>query len=62
MKLSEVDRSKLAPMMRHYAELKDNYQDVILFYRLGDFYDLFNSDMFRPNPALFQSRQPKAGV
>ena len=44
MKLSEVDRSKLAPMMRHYASLKDKYQDVILFYRLGDFYEMFFED------------------
>ena len=44
MKLSEVDRNKLAPMMRHYAELKDNYKDVILFYRLGDFYEMFFED------------------
>ena len=32
MKLKDVDRNKLAPMMRHYVELKDNYPDVILFY------------------------------
>ena len=44
MKLSEVDRNKLAPMMRHYAEVKDNYKDVILFYRLGDFYEMFFED------------------
>ncbi len=44
MKLSEVDRNKLAPMMRHYADLKDKYQDVILFYRLGDFYEMFFED------------------
>lgn len=44
MKLSEIDRSKLAPMMKHYAELKDSYQDVILFYRLGDFYEMFFED------------------
>ena len=44
MKLSEVDRNKLAPMMRHYVELKDNYPDVILFYRLGDFYEMFFED------------------
>mgnify|MGYP005795385881 FL=1 len=44
MKLSEVDRSKLAPMMKHYVELKDNYKDVILFYRLGDFYEMFFDD------------------
>ena len=44
MKLNEVDRNKLAPMMKHYAELKDNYQDIILFYRLGDFYEMFFED------------------
>ena len=44
MKLSEVDRNKLAPMMKHYVELKDKYKDVILFYRLGDFYEMFFED------------------
>jgi len=44
MKRSEVDRNKLAPMMRHYVELKDQYEDVILFYRLGDFYEMFFED------------------
>ena len=44
MKLSEVDRNKLAPMMKHYVELKDQYKDVILFYRLGDFYEMFFED------------------
>ena len=44
MKLSEIDRSKLAPMMKHYVELKDNYKDVLLFYRLGDFYEMFFDD------------------
>ena len=44
MKLSEVDRNKLAPMMRHYVELKDKYPDIILFYRLGDFYEMFFED------------------
>ena len=32
MKLSEVDKSKLSPMMSHYVELKENYKDVILLY------------------------------
>ena len=44
MKLNEVDRNKLAPMMKHYVELKDNYPDVILLYRLGDFYEMFFED------------------
>lgn len=44
MQRSEVDRNKVAPMMRHYLELKDSYEDVLLFYRLGDFYEMFFDD------------------
>ncbi len=40
----EIDRSKLSPMMLHYLETKDNYPDCILFYRLGDFYEMFFDD------------------
>ena len=31
-------------MMKHYVEMKDNYKDVLLFYRLGDFYEMFFED------------------
>ena len=44
MKLKDADRNKLSPMMLHYVELKEKYQDVILFYRLGDFYEMFFED------------------
>ena len=44
MKRCEVDRTKLLPMMRHYVELKDKYEDTIIFYRLGDFYEMFFED------------------
>ena len=44
MKRNEVDRTKLSPMMAHYIELKDNYPDTIIFYRLGDFYEMFFED------------------
>ena len=44
MKRSEVDRSKLSPMMKHYVELKDKYEDTIILYRLGDFYEMFFDD------------------
>ena len=33
--------SGLSPMMRHYLETKEKYKDCILFYRLGDFYEMF---------------------
>ena len=44
MKRKEVDRNKLSPMMKHYVELKDKYEDTIILYRLGDFYEMFFED------------------
>lgn len=35
---------KLTPMMQQYYELKDEYPDAILFFRLGDFYEMFGED------------------
>ncbi|MBN1635909.1 MAG: DNA mismatch repair protein MutS [Deltaproteobacteria bacterium] len=36
--------SKLTPMMQQYLQIKKNYRDVILFYRMGDFYEMFFED------------------
>ena len=44
MKSSEIDRTKLSPMMQHYLSTKDENPDSILFYRLGDFYEMFFED------------------
>ena len=44
MKRSEVDRNKISPMMRQYLEIKDKYEDTIIFFRLGDFYEMFFED------------------
>jgi DNA mismatch repair protein MutS len=44
MKRSEVDRSKLSPMMEQWMEIKDKYNDDLIFFRLGDFYELFFED------------------
>ncbi len=44
MKRSEVDRSKVTPMMQQYLEIKDANPDVIIFFRLGDFYEMFFED------------------
>ena len=44
MKRSEVDRSKLSPMMVQYMNIKDKYNDTIIFFRLGDFYEMFFED------------------
>ncbi len=35
---------KLSPMMQQYLEIKESYKDCILFFRLGDFYEMFFDD------------------
>ena len=35
---------QLTPMMRHYLDTKEKYSDCVLFYRLGDFYEMFFDD------------------
>jgi DNA mismatch repair protein MutS len=42
-----VDRSKLTPMMQHFATLKDQYPHAMLLYRVGDFYETFFQDARR---------------
>ena len=44
MKMQDVDLKKVSPMMRHYISVKNEYPDVIIFYRLGDFYEVFFED------------------
>ena len=39
-----VDRSKLSPMMLQYMEIKDRYPNTLIFFRRGDFYELFFED------------------
>jgi len=44
---SEMEEKKMAeysPMMQHYLKTKEEYKDCILFYRLGDFYEMFFDD------------------
>ena len=36
--------AEFSPMMQHYLDTKEQYKDCILFYRLGDFYEMFFED------------------
>ena len=47
-----MDLSQLSPMMRHYMETKKEYPDCILFYRLGDFYEMFFDDALTASKVL----------
>ncbi|NCU25798.1 DNA mismatch repair protein MutS, partial [Candidatus Nomurabacteria bacterium] len=42
--LDSVDRNNITPMMKQYIEQKEKWTDCILFYRLGDFYEMFFDD------------------
>ncbi|MDR0884988.1 MAG: DNA mismatch repair protein MutS, partial [Clostridiales Family XIII bacterium] len=39
-----IDRSAMTPVMKQYLDIKDEYMDSILFFRLGDFYEMFYED------------------
>lgn len=47
----KIDKNLYTPMMRQYLEIKENYPDTLVFFRLGDFYEMFFND------ALVASRE-----
>lgn len=63
---------KLSPMMQNYMETKEAYKDCILFYRLGDFYEMFFDDALTASKELeltltgkncgLKERAPMCGV
>jgi DNA mismatch repair protein MutS len=64
--------SALSPMMQKYLETKEEYKDCILFYRLGDFYEMFFDDALTASKVLeitltgkncgLEDRAPMCGV
>ena len=68
----QIDRNKLTPMMKQYFECKDKYPDCILFFRLGDFYEMFFEDAIVASKTLeialtgkscgLEQRAPMCGV
>ncbi len=42
--VDELLKLDISPMMKQYLEIKDKHRDLILFYRLGDFYEMFFED------------------
>lgn len=44
MELAQVDLNKISPMMKQYIDVKNQYPNHIVFFRLGDFYEMFFDD------------------
>ena len=76
---TNIDRSKgsdkmanLTPMMQQYIKTKEQYKDCILFYRLGDFYEMFFDDAITASKELeitltgkdcgLEERAPMCGI
>ena len=67
-----IDKEKCSPMMQRYLETKEQYPDCILFYRLGDFYEMFFDDAIKVSRELeitltgkdcgLEERAPMCGV
>lgn len=50
--MSDVNKNEVSLMMRHYLEVKEKYPDCIVFYRLGDFYEMFFDDAIKVSNLL----------
>lgn len=72
MAMNEKTRASLTPMMQQYVKTKEQYKDCILFYRLGDFYEMFFEDALTASKELeitltgkdcgLEKRAPMCGV
>jgi DNA mismatch repair protein MutS len=47
-----LNNEKLTPMLQQYMDIKENTKDALVFYRLGDFYELFFEDALIASKAL----------
>ena len=52
MNRKDVDISKVTPMMKQYLEIKEKNEDIIIFFRLGDFYEMFFEDAIKVSREL----------
>ena len=62
----------LSPMMQHYLQIKEKYKDCVIFYRLGDFYEMFFDDAVKVSSLLeltltgrdcgLEERAPMCGI
>jgi DNA mismatch repair protein MutS len=41
---TNIDKSQLSPMYQHYVEVKEQYPNALLLYRVGDFFECFFQD------------------
>ncbi|MCQ2586624.1 MAG: DNA mismatch repair protein MutS [Treponema sp.] len=62
-----MDNQNLTPMMVQYLSVKQNYKEEVVFFRLGDFYEMFNEDAVEVSRLLnltltHRASQPMCGI
>lgn len=72
MNLKDVDKNQFTPMIQQYIDCKENYPDAIVFYRIGDFYEMFFEDAYIASRELeialtgkdagYKERVPMCGI
>lgn len=70
--MAKEKKKELSPMMKHYQAVKEMYKDCIVFYRLGDFYEMFFEDAVEVSQILdltltgkecgLEKRAPMCGI
>ena len=66
------EKMALSQMMQHYLTMKEKYKDCVVFYRLGDFYEMFFEDAIKVSGLLdltltgrdcgLEERAPMCGI
>ena len=72
MRYNEIAKENFSPMIQQYIEVKEKYDDTILFYRVGDFYEMFFDDAYIASRELelqltgkdasYKERVPMCGI
>jgi DNA mismatch repair protein MutS len=63
IKMTEkINKENLTPMLRQYLEIKEQHQGYVLFYRLGDFYEMFFDDAVNMSKELELTLTARAGT
>ena len=61
MDIASIDKSQYTPMVQQYLAVKEKHQNELLFYRLGDFYEMFFDDAITASRELNLTLTKRAG-
>ena len=57
-----LQEEKVSPMLKQYLDIKEKYKDYVVFFRLGDFYEMFYDEAEKISKELELTLTSRAGV